>query len=80
MEMGRVMCGGDEKEREEEVVASFELLGWYPKRGLIIEASSSSLFAASCSDPFLYICRLQKHVFHVLHRFLLFIDHLRHHR
>ncbi|XP_066326097.1 F-box protein PP2-B15-like [Miscanthus floridulus] len=39
MEMGRVvMCGGDEREEGEEVVASFEVLGWYPKRGLIIEA------------------------------------------
>ena len=38
MEMGRVTWGGDEQEREEEVVASFELLRWYPKRGLIIEA------------------------------------------
>ncbi|TVU42718.1 hypothetical protein EJB05_09139, partial [Eragrostis curvula] len=40
MEMGRLFtasaagAGGD----EEEVVASFEVLGWYPKRGLIVES------------------------------------------
>jgi hypothetical protein len=38
MEMGRLpstaTIGGEE---EVEVVASFEVLGWYPKRGLIIE-------------------------------------------
>ncbi|RCV30040.1 hypothetical protein SETIT_6G062100v2 [Setaria italica] len=40
MEMGRLpstTAGGGGKPGEEEVVASFEVLGWYPKRGLIIE-------------------------------------------
>ncbi|CAL4922601.1 unnamed protein product [Urochloa decumbens] len=39
MEMGRLRTpGGDGKEAgEEEVVVSFEVLGWYPKRGLIVE-------------------------------------------
>ncbi|XP_062196042.1 F-box protein PP2-B15-like [Phragmites australis] len=41
MEMGR-MCtstagAGDQEGCEEVVVASFEVLGWYPKRGLIVE-------------------------------------------
>ncbi|TVU42714.1 hypothetical protein EJB05_09135, partial [Eragrostis curvula] len=39
MEMGRLCtasaAAGDKD--EEEVVASFEVLGWYPKRGLIVE-------------------------------------------
>ncbi|TVU43335.1 hypothetical protein EJB05_09795, partial [Eragrostis curvula] len=35
MEMGRLLTTG---EQEEEVVASFEVLGWYTKRGLLVEA------------------------------------------
>lgn len=35
MEMGRLSVVGDEE--EEEVVVSFEVLGWYPKHGLIVE-------------------------------------------
>ncbi|KAL6659022.1 hypothetical protein ACP70R_003062 [Stipagrostis hirtigluma subsp. patula] len=35
VEMGRL--AGDEKKEDEEVVVSFEVLGWYPKRGLILE-------------------------------------------
>ena len=50
---------GDEREEGEKVVVSFEVLGWYPKRGLISSRpSSSSLFATRYSDPFLY---MQKH-------------------
>lgn len=37
MEMGR-FCAPREDEEEEEVVASFEVLGWYPKRGLVLES------------------------------------------
>ncbi|KAL6659308.1 hypothetical protein ACP70R_003348 [Stipagrostis hirtigluma subsp. patula] len=37
MEMGR-LCSTGEGEEEEEVVVSFEVLGWYPKRGLIVES------------------------------------------
>nr|CAB3479988.1 unnamed protein product [Digitaria exilis] len=36
MEMGRLSVAGDE-EKEQEVVVSFEVLGWYPKRGLVVE-------------------------------------------
>jgi hypothetical protein len=32
MEMGRLRMAGS---REEEVVASFKALGWYPKSGLV---------------------------------------------
>ncbi|CAO2205739.1 unnamed protein product [Urochloa humidicola] len=35
MEMGRVVVISAEE--EEEVTASFEVLGWYPKRGLLVE-------------------------------------------
>ncbi|RCV30039.1 hypothetical protein SETIT_6G062000v2 [Setaria italica] len=35
MEMGRLPSTAGEP--EEEVVASFEVLGWYPKRGLVVE-------------------------------------------
>ncbi|KAL6857017.1 hypothetical protein ACP4OV_018399 [Aristida adscensionis] len=34
MEMGRLCLAGG----EEEVTASFEVLGWYPKRGLLVDA------------------------------------------
>ena len=44
MEMGRLRTPGDDGGREapaavagEEVAVSFEVLGWYPKRGLIVE-------------------------------------------
>ncbi|TVU43333.1 hypothetical protein EJB05_09793 [Eragrostis curvula] len=38
IEMGRLNTTGAGGElEEEEVVASFEVLGWYPKRGLIVE-------------------------------------------
>lgn len=39
MEMGRLRTGGDHAmaREEEEVVASFEVLGWYPKCGLVVE-------------------------------------------
>ena len=43
MEMGRLRTPGDDGEQEtavageEEVVVSFEVLGWYSKRGLIVE-------------------------------------------
>jgi hypothetical protein len=44
MEMGRLRTPGDGEQEaavavagEEEVVVSFEVLGWYPKRGLIVE-------------------------------------------
>ncbi|TVU43354.1 hypothetical protein EJB05_09816, partial [Eragrostis curvula] len=37
MEMGRLNTTGAGGELEEEVVASFEALGWYPKLGLIVE-------------------------------------------
>ncbi|TVU42716.1 hypothetical protein EJB05_09137, partial [Eragrostis curvula] len=36
MEMGRLRTASTAGD-EEEVVASFEVLGWYPKRGLIVE-------------------------------------------
>ncbi|CAN6325252.1 unnamed protein product [Urochloa humidicola] len=36
MEMGRLRTPGGDGGRE-EVVVSFEVLGWYPKRGLIVE-------------------------------------------
>ena len=36
MEMGRLRVAA--KEAEEEVVVSFEVLGWQPKRGLVVEA------------------------------------------
>ncbi|WVZ95062.1 hypothetical protein U9M48_040867 [Paspalum notatum var. saurae] len=44
VEMGRLdpstVAGDDggEADRQEVVVASFEVLGWYPKRGLVVEA------------------------------------------
>ncbi|TVU43346.1 hypothetical protein EJB05_09807, partial [Eragrostis curvula] len=39
MEMGRLhTTTGAGGEQEEEVVASFEVLGWYTKRGLLVEA------------------------------------------
>ncbi|KAL6857007.1 hypothetical protein ACP4OV_018389 [Aristida adscensionis] len=39
IEMGRfVTAAGGDGEEEEEVTASFEVLGWYPKRGLIVDA------------------------------------------
>ncbi|TVU43355.1 hypothetical protein EJB05_09817 [Eragrostis curvula] len=37
MEMGRLLTASSAGEQE-EVVASFEVLGWYPKRGLIVES------------------------------------------
>ncbi|CAL5010051.1 unnamed protein product [Urochloa decumbens] len=36
MEMGRLVISGGETE-EQEVTASFEVLGWHPKRGLLVE-------------------------------------------
>ncbi|KAM3346849.1 hypothetical protein ACQJBY_021058 [Aegilops geniculata] len=36
VEMGR-LCTGDEAVVGEEVAVSFEMLGWYPKRGLVVE-------------------------------------------
>ena len=36
VEMGRLRTS-DEAVAEEEVAVSFEVLGWYPKRGLVIE-------------------------------------------
>ena len=36
MEMGRLRTTGAREEEQEEVVASFEALGWYPKRGLVL--------------------------------------------
>ncbi|CAL5008494.1 unnamed protein product [Urochloa decumbens] len=38
MEMGRLVISADAGEAEEqEVTASFEVLGWHPKRGLLVE-------------------------------------------
>ncbi|KAL6857002.1 hypothetical protein ACP4OV_018384 [Aristida adscensionis] len=37
MEMGRLCLGGGVGGEEEEVVASFEVMGWHPKSGLIVE-------------------------------------------
>ncbi|PUZ50092.1 hypothetical protein GQ55_6G031900 [Panicum hallii var. hallii] len=36
MEMGRLRTAGGREEEQEEVVASFEALGWYPKSGLVL--------------------------------------------
>ena len=36
VEMGRLSTG-DEATAGEEVVVSFEMLGWHPKHGLIVE-------------------------------------------
>ncbi|CAL4996718.1 unnamed protein product [Urochloa decumbens] len=37
MEMGRLVINAGGETEEEEVTASFEVLGWHPKRGLLVE-------------------------------------------